>query len=192
MLRTISKNWWLFGLRGLFAVIFGVLAFIWPGTTITALVLVFGAYAFVDGIFSLVAGFADANYRWWIGLLEGVVGLLAGIAAFVWPGITAFAFVYLIAAWALLTGLMEISAAVQLRKEISGEWLLAISGVASVIFGIALAFFPSAGMVTLIWLIGAYALLFGLLTIFLAFKLRGYRAEGEGEGKGYTINPRSA
>lgn len=180
MTTTLARHWWLLALRGLFAVIFGVLAFIWPGLTLFVLVLLFGIYALMDGVFSIIAAMKDhqENNRWWILLFEGVVGIAAGIIAFVWPGMTAFVLLYLIAAWAIVTGVFEIFAAVRLRKEIEGEWLLALSGIASIIFGIALALFPGTGALAVVWLIAAYAIVFGILLMVLAFRIHGMDSSG--------------
>jgi uncharacterized membrane protein HdeD (DUF308 family) len=174
MLQTLSRNWWALALRGVIAILFGVLALIWPGLTLWALVLLFGAYAFVDGIFSLVSAFRGRrpDVPWWWLLLEGIAGIGAGIIAFLWPGMTAFALVYLIAAWAVVTGIFEIVTAIRLRKEIEGEWLLVVSGVLSVLFGITVFFWPGAGALAIVWLIGAYAILFGVLMVILAFRVR--------------------
>lgn len=175
MMNVLARNWWALALRGLFAILFGVLAFVWPGLTLQALVILYGAYALVDGVFALVAAVraAEAHARWWTLLIEGLVGIGAGILTFIWPGITALVLLYLIAAWAIVTGLLEIVAAIRLRKEITDEWALGASGAASVIFGLLLMIFPGAGALTLVWLIGAYALVFGILLLVLAFRLRG-------------------
>jgi uncharacterized membrane protein HdeD (DUF308 family) len=174
MVTQLARNWWALALRGLLAVVFGLLAFLWPGITIAVLVALFGAYALVDGIFTVVAGVRSAgeSERWWVLVLEGVVSILAGVIAFFWPGLTALVLVYVIAAWAVLTGLFEIIAAVRLREQIEGEWLLGLSGVASVLLGVALMIMPIAGAVAIIWVIGTYAILFGVLLIALAFRLR--------------------
>jgi uncharacterized membrane protein HdeD (DUF308 family) len=174
MLEQFARNWWLYAVRGAAAVIFGVVALIWPGQALLALVLLFGAYALVDGIFSVFAGFASRQYfeRWWAVLLEGIVGIVIGLIAFFWPNITALALVYLIAAWAVITGIFEIVAAIQLRRVITGEWALIFSGLLSVIFGVLLFVWPSAGAVGLVWLIGMYAAVFGVLEIIFAFRLR--------------------
>ncbi len=174
MLDKITRNWWLYTLRGVVAILFGILALVWPKETILALVLLFGAYALVDGIFTVVAGIASYRYfeRWWAVLLEGVVGILIGVLTFIWPNITALVFLYFIAAWALITGIFEIVAAIQLRRVIKGEWALILSGLLSMILGVLLFVFPSAGAVSVVWLIGIYAILFGITLIILAFRLR--------------------
>jgi uncharacterized membrane protein HdeD (DUF308 family) len=175
MLRVLARNWWALVLRGLFAVLFGLAAFFWPGITLAALVLLFGAYALADGIFAIVAAItgADRQTRWWALLLEGIAGILAATATVVWPGLTALALLYLIAAWAIVTGIFEIVAAVRLRREIEGEWLLGLSGMASVRFGLYVAAFPGPGALAVVWIIGAYALVAGILLIALGLRLRG-------------------
>src|ERR687886_144426 len=155
MVTVFTSNWWALVLRGLVALLFGILTFVWPEISLTALVFLFGAYALVDGLFTAVAAFrAPEGYKhWWALLLEGVFGVAAGVLAFVWPGITALVLLYLIAAWAFVTGVFEIVAAVYLRRLISGEWLLALGGVVSVLFGVMLAVWPGAGALAVLWLI---------------------------------------
>jgi uncharacterized membrane protein HdeD (DUF308 family) len=167
--------------RGVVAVIFGVVALIWPGQALQALVLVFGAFALVDGIFAIFAGIASSRYfdRWWAVLLEGVVGVVIGLLTFFWPNITALVLLYFIAAWALITGIFEIVAAIQLRRVITGEWALILSGLLSMLFGVLLFVFPGAGAVSVIWMIGIYAVIFGISEIIFAFRLRGLRKEFE-------------
>lgn len=179
MMAVLARNWWALALRGLFAVLFGLLAFVWPGVTLAALVILFGAYSLVDGIFALIAAVraAEAHERWWLFVLEGLAGIAAGLLTFVWPGITALVLLYLIAWWAVITGVLEIAAAIRLRKEISGEWALVLGGVASVIFGFLLLFRPGVGALAVVWLIGIYALLFGALLLMLAFRLRGHSGQ---------------
>jgi uncharacterized membrane protein HdeD (DUF308 family) len=174
MLLVIIRNAWTLILRGVLAVLFGLAAFFWPDITLTALVLLFAAYALVDGMFALAAAIkgADRDTRWWALLLEGITGIAIALITVFWPGITATALVYLIAAWAVITGVLEIVAAVRLRRMIQGEWLLALAGAVSVLFGIAVAVFPSAGAIAIIWMIGAYALFFGVLLIALGMRLR--------------------
>jgi len=174
MTDTLARNWWVVGLRGLLALLFGVLVFFWPGISLVMLVLLFGAYALLDGVFAIVSSVraAKRQKRWWLFLLQGITGIIVGIGAVIWPGITALVLLYIIAAWAIVTGVFEIVAAVQLRKEIEGEWLLALGGIASVVFGVLLVGFPSAGALAVVWLIGAYSMLFGILFMILAFRLR--------------------
>ena len=162
-------------MRGLAAIVFGVLAFVWPDITLFALVLLFGAYMLVDGIFAIVAAVraAGREARWWLLLIEGVLGVLAGLVAAFWPGLTALALLYFIAAWAIVSGILKIVGAIRLRREIEGEWALGLSGVLSVLFGVLLAVIPApAGLLSLVWLIGAYALAFGVLLLVLAFRVR--------------------
>ena len=174
MLGMASRNWWVFVLRGVLAILFGIVAWVWPGLTVSALVILFGAYAFVNGIFAVFAGIASfgENRRWWAELLVGIAGIILGILTFFWPGVTALALLYLIAAWAIVSGVFEIGAAIELRKAIDNEWLLGIGGVVSVIFGLILIFFPGSGAISLVWVIGIYAIIFGVLLIALGFRLR--------------------
>ena len=179
MLEKFTNNWWMFAVRGVAAVIFGILALIWPGQTLQALVLVFGAFALVDGIFAVIASIAALGTfdRWWAVLLEGMVGVVIGLLTFFWPNITALVLLYFIAAWALITGIFEIVAAIQLRRVITGEWMYILGGLLSIVFGVLLFVFPGAGAVSLVWVIGIYAILFGISEIILAFRLRGLRHE---------------
>ncbi len=178
MVAALIENWWMLALRGLAAVIFGILAFIWPELTVTVLVVLFGIYAIWDGIFALISAFRRraTDRNWWLTLLEGVVSVIAGLVAFFYPGITALVLLYVIAAWAAITGIFEIIAAIRLRREIEGEWLLGLSGVASLVFGVLLFLFPGEGAIAVVWIIASYAVLFGILLIVLAFRLRGLRA----------------
>ncbi len=174
---TLSRNWWVVLLRGLAGIFFGLATFLAPGISLAALVILYGAYAFADGILAIItAARRRGADRWWLLLLEGVVGIGAGVITFLWPGITALALVYLIAAWALVTGALEIAAAIRLRKVISGEWLLALTGVVSIILGMMLVAFPGAGAIALVIWIGAYAFVFGALLTGLSFRLRSLRS----------------
>lgn len=174
--EVLARNWWASAVRGLFALLFGMVAFVWPDITLTALVLLFGAYAFVDGLFAIISAVASAGPgRWWALLIEGLLGLAAGVLTFLWLEITALALLYLIAAWALVTGILEVFTAIRLRREMTGEWILALSGATSVLFGLILILFPGTGALAVTWLIGAYAFLFGLLLLALAFRLRALR-----------------
>lgn len=181
MLATLSRYWWVFLIRGIAGILFGIAALIWPSITLVVLVALFGAYCLVDGIFAIIAGFTARKQqeRWWWMILEGVAGVIIGVLTFLWPGITALALLYFIAAWSIVTGAFEVAAAIRLRREIEGEWLLALAGFASMIFGILLAVFPGPGALALVWIIGTYALFFGFLMLFFAFRLRGWR-EREG------------
>ncbi len=179
MLSLLARNWWIIALRGLAAIILGVAALIWPNMALTVLVLLFGAYVFVDGLFSLVAALQHRKtyQQWWVVLLEGLVGILIGVLAAVWPRMTALALLYLIAGWAIVTGLLEIFGAILLRREIKGEWLLVLVGVFSILFGLLLVFWPDPGLIAIVWLIGAYALVSGVLLLVLAFRLRGLKQQ---------------
>ena len=187
LLGTLARYWWVLVLRGVLAVLFGIAAWVWPGLTLTVLVAFFGAYALVDGVFAVVAGIASygENRRWWAELLVGIAGIVAGIMTWVWPGLTTLALLYLIAAWAIATGVFEIAAAIELRRAIENEWLLGLGGLASVLFGLLLIVFPGEGALGLLWLIGAYAVLFGVLLIALGFRLRGM-----GDAAGTAVEPR--
>lgn len=175
MLKSIAHSWWLYALRGVAAIIFGVLALTRPGATVLALVLVFGFYAIADGVLAIVAAFQMRQLAkdWWVVLLEGLAGILVGIIALVYPSVTAVALYLLIAFWAVFTGIMEIIAAIRLRHEIENEWSLILTGVLSIILGVVLIIFPLVGAVGLVWTIGIYAILFGLLMLYLAFTVRG-------------------
>jgi uncharacterized membrane protein HdeD (DUF308 family) len=173
---VLAKNWWSLTLRGVVGIFLGILTFVWPGITLTALVLLFGAYALVDGVISIVGAVraVESHERWGVLLIEGIVGILAAAVTVIWPPITALALVYVIAAWAIVTGVAEIVAAVRLRKHISGEWLLALSGILSVVFGILLVLAPLAGALVLALWFGAYAFIFGVLLLVLGFRLRSH------------------
>jgi len=183
LLPLLSRNWWALALRGLAAILFGILAFAWPGITLFVLIVFFGAYMLVDGIFAIVAAVraAGEEARWWLMLLEGVLGVVVGLVAFFWPGLTALALLYLIAAWAIVTGIMEIAAAIRLRREMVGEWALVLGGALSVLFGVLLVVIPArAGLLSLTWLIGAYAVVFGILLVVLAFRVRNAPSSAQG------------
>jgi uncharacterized membrane protein HdeD (DUF308 family) len=176
-----SGHWWALALRGAIAILFGLAALLRPGIALEALILLFGAYALVDGVFSIVGVFGGTRSGTprWILLVEGVAGILAGVIAFVFPILTAVVFLYLIAAWAIVTGIAEIATAIRLRQEIRGEWALIVGGVLSVLFGVLLGVVgPFAGILSLIWLIGAYAIAFGVLLLVTAFRVRGQDDQG--------------
>ena len=174
MLHALAKSWWVLLLRGIASIIFGVLAFIWPGLTLVTLVLLYGAFALVDGVLSLIAAFTGSAKpvpTWWL-IVVGILGIAAGIVTFLWPGITAVLLVLFIGAWALVHGIFEIIGAIQLRKEIDNEWMLILGGVLSVAFGAIVLISPGAGALGLIWVIAGYSIVFGILFIALALRLR--------------------
>jgi len=178
MAVILARNWWALFLRGLFAVLFGILAFSWPGLTLAVLVLLFGAYALVDGIFAVIAALKapQGSKRWWVLLVEGIVGVIVGALTLFWPGLTALALLYFIAAWAIITGVLEIVAAIRLRNVIRNEWLLVLGGAVSILFGLLLVIMPVAGALAVVWMIGVYACLFGALLVALSFRLRKWGA----------------
>lgn len=174
MLKLLGDYWWVLALRGLAAVLFGIAALVWPELTLVALVALFGIYAIADGVLSIIVGFrqTETHERWWLFLLEGLVGIAAGIIALVLPDVTLLALTYLAAAWALITGIFEIIAAIRLRREIEGEWLMVLTGIASIGLGVLLILLPGPALTAFIWIVGIYAIIFGLLLIFLAFRIR--------------------
>lgn len=178
MLRSLAQNWWLVLLRGIAAIAFGVMAFVWPGITLLTLTFLWGAYALVDGIFALWSAVtgrgSEIAPRWWLAIV-GIAGLLAGILTFAWPGMTALILLMFIAWWAIIVGAMEIWGAIRLRKEIEGEWLLGLAGLLSVAFGIAMLVWPGAGALAVVWLIGWYAILLGIVWIALSFRLKQFK-----------------
>lgn len=173
LLHALARYWWLFLLRGIAAIIFGILAFLWPGITLVTLVLFWGAFALVDGVLSLAHAFMGGGMgsRWWLALV-GLAGIAAGIVAFMAPGLTAVVLLLFFAGWAIALGVFQIVGAIQLRKQIDNEWTLILSGVVSVLFGILLIAMPAAGLVGFIWVIAAYAIVFGVLLIGFAFRLK--------------------
>jgi uncharacterized membrane protein HdeD (DUF308 family) len=174
LLNQFSRAWWLLALRGVAAILFGVWALAWPGVTLLALVILWGAYALADGILALIAAFRvrKRNRPLWAMLLIGVLGVAAGIVTFLLPGLTAIALLMLIAAWAVAMGILQIVTAVRLRRELQREWLLALSGVLSVLFGVLVVLSPGAGALALLWVIAAYAIAFGVMLLVVALRLR--------------------
>jgi uncharacterized membrane protein HdeD (DUF308 family) len=173
----MTRNWWVLLLRGIVAMLFGIIALRAPGVTLGVLVLLFGFYALIDGIFALIAALTGWRHREdrWLLLLEGLIGLAAGFVTLHAAVITAVALIFFIASWALATGVLKVIEAIRLRKEISNEFWLALSGVASVIFAFLVMLNPVAGALAMIWLIGWYALFMGAMLIMLSFRLRGLR-----------------
>lgn len=176
-LRAVAgKYWWTFVLRGVLAILFGILAIMWPGVTLASLVLLYGAYALLEGILSVWSGISEygERERWWMEILGGVFSIIVGIMTFAWPGITALALLYIIAFWAIFRGVLEIMAAIRLRKVIEGEFWLALAGIFSILFGVILIARPGAGAVALVMVIGGFAIAFGILLIVLGFRLKGF------------------
>ena len=170
IVNAVARHWWAVALRGVCGVMFGLMAFAWPGLTLATLILLYGAYALTDGVFAIVVG-----VRGGLGglIVVGLLGIAAGVMTFFWPGLTALALLYAIAVWSIFRGIFEIVAAVRLRKEIEGEWLLAAAGVLSIVFGVLLILFPGTGALSLVWLIGSFAVVWGVFLIVLGFRLRG-------------------
>ena len=181
----LHRGWSFLLLRGIVAIIFGILTLTRPGITLTALVLLFAVYAISDGVLAVLAAVSGrSNQNWWMLLLGGLIGIGVGVLALLSPGLTAFALLFYIAGWAIATGVIEVIIAIRMRKEVHGEWRLIVAGVVSIAFGAFLFARPGQGALTLISAIGLYALAFGLLLVLLAFKARtlGRRlADGEAQ-----------
>lgn len=172
----LLRNWWVLLLRGLIAIAFGVLIWVQPGISLAALVLLFGAYSMADGILGAWTAIAERKERehWGLLLIRGLLGIGVGILTFLVPGITELVLVFYIAIWAIATGILEIVAAIRLRKEIKGEWLLILGGLVSVVFGVILMAQPGVGALAMLWLIATYAIIFGALLVILSFKARSF------------------
>ncbi len=169
MLSKLSRNWWVFALQGLLTVVFGVLTLVWPQSALEALVITFGVFALLEGILVLIAGI---RARWMALAVSGLVGIAVGVLTLVWPNITGRVLLYLIAAWAVITGILEIVAAVDLRRLVDDEWLMILGGIFSVVFGVLVMIFPGAGALSIAWLIGIYAILAGITLIVFAVRSR--------------------
>jgi uncharacterized membrane protein HdeD (DUF308 family) len=174
--RILSRYWWMTLIRGIIAILFGVMLFAWPQISLLSLVLVFGAFAFADGVVGVVTavGGRREHESWWVLLLAGLAGIGVGVLTFLNPGVTALVLLFYIAIWAIATGLLEIVAAVRLRKEIEGEFWLGLAGLATIVFGILLVARPQVGALAVLWLIGGYAVAFGVMLLLLAFEARGF------------------
>jgi uncharacterized membrane protein HdeD (DUF308 family) len=177
MLHALARYWWLILLRGIAAIIFGILAFVWPGITLLTLILFYGAFALADGVLALAHAIMGGNVgsRWWLALV-GVAGIAAGLVTFFMPGLTAFVLLIFIACWAIALGIFQIIGAIRLRKEIDNEWLIGLSGALSVLFGIVLLVAPGPGILGLIWVIASYAIVFGIMLVMEALKLKKHAA----------------
>lgn len=173
MVHALAKNWWLLLLRGIASIVFGILAFVWPGLTLLTLVLFYGAFALVDGVLAVIAaikGGAPAP-RWWLAIV-GISGIAAGLLTFLMPGISALVLLLFIAGWAIATGIFQVIGAIKLRKEIDNEWFLILTGLISVLFGIGVMLAPGAGALALVWVIAIYSVITGVLLIGLALRLK--------------------
>ena len=182
---SLARNWWSLIIRGAVAIIVGLVTFAWPAITFGAMVLLFGAYAFVDGIFALIGAFRAirSNDRWGVLVFEGTAGIVTAAITVFWPAITALALVYIIAAWAFVTGALEIYAAIRLREYISGELLLVLGGIVSIIFGVVAVVLPVAGALAIALVFGVYAVMFGVILVALGLRLRGWmKATDAGAG----------
>jgi uncharacterized membrane protein HdeD (DUF308 family) len=176
MLDTLARGWWMLLIRGLGAIAFGLLAYFWPGITLFVLIILFAAHCVVDGAMAMAMGLhlrkrADST-PWLFIMLMGAISVAAGIATFVWPGLTAVVLLFLIGGWAIARGVFEIVAAIHFRKVIDNEWFLGLAGVLSVVFGVCLIAWPGAGLLSLMWLVGSFSMAFGILMCLLAFRVR--------------------
>ena len=174
-ITQLSRDWWHFAVRGVLAIVFGLMALIWPDSTKIALVLLFGAFALVDGILTVATAIQSRTYfkQWWAVLLQGLTGIVIAVLAFVWPDVTALVLLYFIGAWAILSGIFEIMAAIELRDLIVGESVMVLHGLLSIVLGVLLFAFPEAGALSLAWAIGFYAIFAGIMEVVFAFRLRG-------------------
>jgi uncharacterized membrane protein HdeD (DUF308 family) len=174
MKHILVSNWDMFLVRGILAILFGIATLLMPGITLVVLVVLFGGYALLDGVILSIVAIKDRKDHsdWWLILLTGLVSIAAGVVTFAWPGITAVSLFYVIAGWAIATGIFEAIYAIRFRKEIKGEWPLVLDGILSVAFGILLIAQPVAGALTVLWLIGVYAIAYGAMLVVLAFRLR--------------------
>lgn len=187
---VLHTNWWLLALRGLAAAIFGLLTFLQPGLTLFVLVALFGAYCIVNGILTLVSAFRRGREqpRWWTLALEGVASIIAGAVAFAWPRISLLSLLLIVAIWAIVTGIFQILTAIQLRKQIKGEWILLLGGLLSIAFGALLVFWPDTGALAVSWWIGSYIFTIGIVLGVLAFRLRRHSAGRDSQSVGSSMS----
>lgn len=179
MATIFGRTWWGLLLRGLLSILFGIAVFVWPGLSLLALITLFGAFALVDGVLGVINGIRlhGEHNRWWAVLLEGLLGVAVGLMALVFPGQTTVALLYVIAAWAIVTGVLEIISAIRYADVMEHEWLLGLAGLASIVLGVLLAIFPEAGLSALLLMIGAYAIVFGVLMVIAGIRARTARGE---------------
>ena len=175
MLDVLTQKWWAVALRGILAIVFGIVALVFPGATLVSLAVMFGAYAFVSGVFTIVAAFGHRRREasWYV--LDGTIGIAVGLATFLFPGMAAQALVLLIGLWAILTGIFEVIAGFEL--PIKRDWLLVIAGIASIVFGVLVFVYPATGALAITWLIGIYALVFGVTMLVFGIRLRGMQGK---------------
>jgi uncharacterized membrane protein HdeD (DUF308 family) len=176
-LRRLADYWWTLPVRGVIAILFGLVAWIWPSLTVTVLAVLFGAWLLADGVLAIVSSFVNRDRldSVWPFVISGVVNIIAGIVVLLWPGLSAMALMYFIAAWAIVTGVFAIVSAIQLRKRIENEWAIGFTGLLSIIFGVMTMIFPGTGAIALVWVIGIYAIIFGVGLIAAGFRLRNWR-----------------
>ena len=174
MFVILERNWWLLLLRGILAFVFGLVCVAYPGVTLIVMKILFGSYAVLDGVLAVASSISTAagRPRWVSTLLEGAAGILIGLLILIWPDLDAFTLLYLIGVWAIVTGILEIAAAIRLRQHFTNEWLLVVSGVASIVFGLLILLVPRAGVLAVVWWIGTYAIFFGMALTALALRLR--------------------
>ncbi len=174
LIETLKRHWWVPVIRGIAAIVFGVIAFVYPGLTVAVLVLLFGAWVLVDGIFRVIGaiGHRASDKEWGFDLIIGIVGIIIGFLTFHAPQITALALIIYIAAWALMIGATEIALAIKLRREIKGEWFLILMGLVSIVFAVMLLWNPAVGAAALIWIMAWYAVILGVLGVIFGFRLR--------------------
>jgi len=191
MLSLVSRDWWVYAVRGIAAILFGIMALVWPAPTLVVLVFLFGVYAFVDGVALIVAlarGDVLARSHKWITAIMGVVGIAVAIATLIWPGITALSLLYLVAFWAITMGVLQIAAAIEFRKEIDGELFYVLGAICSIAFGALLVAFPGAGLLSLVWLVGLWAELFGFCSLGIASRLHGINNDLNKAAKLHTLS----
>jgi len=174
LIETLKRHWWVPVIRGIAAIVFGVIAFVYPGLTVAVLVLLFGAWVLVDGIFRVIGaiGHRASDKEWGFDLIIGIVGIIIGFLTFHAPQITALALIIYIAAWALMIGATEIALAIKLRREIKGAWFLILMGLVSIVFAVMLLWNPAVGAAALIWIMAWYAVILGVLGVIFGFRLR--------------------
>src|ERR1700704_5453548 len=181
MKELLARSWWMLALQGSVAVLFGLLAVLWPGLTLLSLVALFAAYAIISGGVALYGAVTNRTMDkgWWLILLLGLVSVAAGVLAIFYPGVTALVLVLLMGANALVTGVLQIAVAIRLRKVVRNEWLLILAGIASIVFGAVVLVFPGAGALALVWLVSFYAVLSGVLLLSLAFRVKGWKGRDD-------------